>query len=96
MKKPPVPTRKFALVYQAGIANVFEVADYAYYAHNRKARRVMQNDFHSCAWYARGLKDAGATVRTFACNMAGDVAEQPWSTDLDAAPFSEQFIVVGP
>lgn len=82
------------LVYQAGIANVFAVdctnlADYG-----RNARRLMQSDFRSCAMYARGLRDAGVIVHTVACNEAGDIARSLWTDDLDAQPFSDQFIVV--
>lgn len=51
----------------------------------------MQGDFRSCENFARGLAAAGVLVHTAACNMAGDVARKPWTDDLDAQPFSDQF-----
>lgn len=77
--------RTIYLVYQAGIANVF-----AKTAGNR-AICLLQADFHSCEMFARGMGAAGEKVRTYTCNMAGDISEQPWSKDLESAPFSDKF-----
>lgn len=82
---------KLALVYQAGIANVF-LCDYLLPASKvRNARRIVQSDFRTCENFVSGAAYAGATVRTFQCNQAGDVARSVWSEDLDAAPFSDKF-----
>lgn len=82
MTKHESSTRKIALVYQAGIANVFDVTD----ASNPK--RLLQNDFHSCEWFARGLGAAGCIVRSRHCNKAGDITgDFPWEIDLEDAPF---------
>jgi hypothetical protein len=79
------------LVYQAGIANVFAVECLNLAPFGRNARRLMQYDFRSCESFARGLAAAGVVVRTAACNMAGDIAAQQWTDDLDAQPFSDKF-----
>ena len=82
---------KAFLVYQAGIANVFEVEAFNLADYGRDARRLLQDDFRTCETFARGLAAAGATVRTAACNMAGDIARSRWTTDLDSQPWSEKF-----
>lgn len=89
------PTRKAMLIYQGGIANVFEVSeiDPAYCMHTK---RIMQSDFRGCANFCRGLVYAGFEVRTCVYNMAGDISEQLWSWDLDTAPFNDEFTVSGP
>lgn len=84
---------KFAvLVYQAGIANVFQVdCDYGKGPNQkRNAKRLIQGDFRTCENFCRGLVAAGVVVRSCHCNMAGDVAEQPWDADLGNAPFRDQ------
>ena len=85
--------RVFALVYQAGIANVFEVRCANYGTFGRDAERMYQGDFRSAETFAHGLLagDPKALMFTGQCNMAGDIAHQPWSEDLNAAPFSEKF-----
>ena len=75
------------LVYQAGIANVFEVSSTQ--LTNRK--RLMQGDFRSCEAFARGIKAAGVKVSTWACNQAGDITDSEWSNDLESQPFSDKF-----
>lgn len=80
-----------ALVYQAGLANVFELEAMTLDADKRKARRLLQGDFRACEYYARGLAAAGVRVSTAACNRAGDVTEAEWSIHLDEQPFSESF-----
>jgi hypothetical protein len=79
------------LVYQGGIANVFAVETFNMRDYGRDAVRLMQADFRTCEAFARGLAAAGASVATAACNMAGDIAAQPWSEDLEEQPFSDQF-----
>lgn len=92
--------KRAALVYQAGIANVFEVdsfnigADainsYPESCEVRNARRLVQGDFRSCLAFARGLKAAGVKVEVFGCNEAGDITNSVWSTDLASQPFAEK------
>ena len=79
------------LVYQGGIANVFAVTSFNMNDFGRDARRLIQSDFKTCESFARGMAAAGCKVASAHCNMAGDIAGQPWSTLLDAAPFSDQF-----
>lgn len=85
------PGKKFFLVYQAGIANVFQVKAFNLADYGRDAKRVYQGDFRTAEAIARGLAIAGATVRTAASNRAGDIAHETWTEDLDSQPFSEQF-----
>lgn len=66
--------RKAALVYQCGIANVFELDD-----DGVRIRRLLQHDFRTCEAFARGLRAAGVTVVTAHSDVAGDVASFPWS-----------------
>ena len=82
------------LVYQCGIANVFRVHAFNLADYGRAARRLYQGDFHGARMMAMGLGVAGATVRTAACNMAGDIAKATWSEDLAAQPFADQLAMV--
>jgi len=82
---------KAVLVYQAGIANVFEVSCFNLSPFGREAKRLMQADFRSCESFARGLATAGVKVGSVYCNQAGEVSESHWSDDLDSAPFSDRF-----
>lgn len=82
---------RLALVYQAGIANVFVVDTFTTFQSGRNAERLYQGDFRTAETMCHGAALAGAVVRTFACNMAGDVAGTTWTEDLDAQPFSEKF-----
>jgi hypothetical protein len=84
-------SKRAFLVYQAGIANVFEVDCFNLSPFGREAKRLLQSDFRACENFAHGLKAAGFIVKTVACNMAGDIANQKWTDDLDAQPFSESF-----
>ena len=93
MKKTGIMTTA-SLVYQAGIANVFDTSNYMqgvkkYPAY--PALRLLQGDFRSCEMFARGLRAAGVIVTSFVCNMAGDITHQQWSTNLNDAPFSDKF-----
>jgi len=87
------------LVYQGGIANVFKIEYFdeegPYFSgRTRRVTRLYQGDFRSASMFAKGMKAAGCTVDTMACNQAGDIANAEWSDDLDNQPFSDQFIVV--
>ncbi len=85
--------RVFALVYQAGIANVFEVRTANCGTWGREAKRIYQGDFRSAENWMRGILAGNdkALAFTAACNIAGDIAEQNWNTPLYEAPFSEHF-----
>jgi hypothetical protein len=79
------------LVYQAGIANLFEVQAFNLSNYGRDAKRILQSDFRTCETFARGLAYAGWKVASAHCNQAGDITEAQWSEDLNSAPFSEKF-----
>src|SRR5437867_2310512 len=84
-------SRKAVLVYQAGIANVFAVNFFGETSKQRHVTvRLWQGDFRGAANFAFGLEAAGVEVRTMGSNMAGDIAAQPWTYDLDAQPFVEK------
>ena len=85
------------LVYQGGIANVFSVSSDAPSlldpcGSNRK--RLYQGDFLACIHFARGAGAAGARVRTLHCNMAGDISNLFWRSDLENAPFSDRIVKI--
>ena len=89
-------SRYVVLVYQAGIANVFTTATLGLDPKDTTGqwadrKRIYQGDFRSAETLCYGMALAGAVVRTFACNMAGDIALQTWSANLDDQPFSEKF-----
>lgn len=88
---PQMRMKYAVLVYQAGIANVFQVTSLNLSDYGRDARRLLQSDFRTCESFARGLAAAGVCVRTAACNMAGDIVGQTWSENLEDQPFSDQF-----
>lgn len=92
------------LVYQAGIANVFQVEDFAAdvtdddpgcnnakRSADRVAKRIYQGDFRTAETLCYGAALAGAIIRSAACNMAGDVSLWQWTRDLDVQPFSDKF-----
>jgi hypothetical protein len=81
--------KKAMLVYQGGIANVFEVECFNLAPFGRDARRLLQSDFKTCEFLARGMGLAGAVVRTAYCNQAGDIKDAVWSEDRESQPFSE-------
>lgn len=85
------PERRFMVVYQGGIANVFEVESFNLSDYGRDARRIMQADFRSCEIYAAGLGYMGALVHSVYCNEAGDVTHSHWDDNLDNAPFHADF-----
>ena len=87
--------RKVVLVYQGGIANVFEVDSFNMAPYGRNARRLLQHAYQPCQWYTQGLAESGAViVRTAACNMAGDITDAVWTEDLDSQPFSDKLVEV--
>lgn len=78
---------KAVLVYQCGIANVFQVDCFNLAASGRAERRLLQGDFRGCEAFARGLAAAGVKVASAGCNQAGDIARCGWEMDL--GPFRE-------
>ena len=87
--------KQIALVYQAGIANVFECAKVSAEPYDRHAKRLMQADFAACENFASGMRAARLVVFTLHCNEAGDIQDSRWSWNLDEAPFRESFSPVG-
>jgi len=86
------PENEYAvLIYQAGIANVFAVDCLNMRASGRTERRLIQSDFRTAESFCLGLAAAGVRVASAGCNMAGDIARQNWSSDLEAQPFYEKF-----
>lgn len=83
--------KKAVLVYQAGIANVFEVDCFNSNPFGRNAKRLLQSAFSECQFYAKGLGQGGYKVASMQCNQAGDITNAVWSEDLEDAPFSEMF-----
>ena len=83
--------KKAFLVYQSGIANIFEVDCFNESPYGRNAKRILQSDFRTCESFARGLRHAGWTIFSVGCNMAGDIKDQKFETDLNSLPFCEQF-----
>ncbi len=92
METHRLQVKKAVLVYQAGTANVFAVTSYNMANSNRSAKRLFQGSFDHAAYFAQGLGAAGAGIKTAACNMAGDIAKQTWTDDLDNQPFSNRFV----
>lgn len=83
--------KRYCLVYQAGIANVFEVVSFNLSDYGRDAKRIMQSDFRDCETFCRGLIQASALVKSAGCNQAGDITNSHWTEDLNSLPFSEHF-----
>src|SRR3990167_3756482 len=86
--------RRIVLVYQVGIANVFEVQSFNMSHDGRDAKRLMQADFRTCEAFARGMAAAGCLVTSMHCCQAGDIARAKWSDVLEDAPFSDEFYPV--
>lgn len=82
------------LVYQCGIANVFEVEKLSLTREGRNARRLYQGDFRAAYMLSRGLQLAGCKVKTAHCNMAGDIIDMTWSENFDDAPFQNQLLII--
>lgn len=87
----PGERKRFMLVYQGGIANVFEVESFNLANFGREAKRLYQGDFRTAEAIAMGAGLAGAIVMTSACNQAGDIRSFEWTGDLESQPFAEKF-----
>lgn len=73
------------LVYQAGIANVFEVEVIGLTPPARgNTTCLMQGTFSTCRWFALGLKAAGVEVSTAWCNQAGNIIGADWTDDRES------------
>jgi hypothetical protein len=81
--------KKAVLVYQGGLANVFEVKSFNLSDFGRNARRLIQSDFSTCEAFAKGLCVAGVTVRVAGCNQPGDIVNAKWTQDMDSLPFRD-------
>jgi len=78
------------LVYQAGIANVFQRHGKKHFTYSRE----LQNTFNVCENFCRGARYMGATIITAWCNEAGDIAERHWNfSNFENAPFCENFAI---
>jgi hypothetical protein len=86
--------KRAMLVYQGGIANVFAVSAFNLAPFGRHATRLYQGDFRHAENLAHGMGIAGATIRSAACNQAGDIIEATWTDDLESQPFHDKFIPV--
>jgi hypothetical protein len=83
----------YALVYQAGLANVFQCRTANLGTFGREAKRIYQGDFRGAEMLTRGILAGNNRALAFTahCNMAGDIIDQNWSEKLDEAPFSDRF-----
>lgn len=89
------PTKTIVLVYQAGIANVFECDEAGVTQQDRgTSRRILQTDFRTAYWFVRGCGHAGAKVRTMSCNVAGDCARVDWTPGNEGTPFRENATII--
>lgn len=87
-----------ALVYQGGIANVFQLQpgddcpELPAFGKEpgRHRRRMLQHAFDACLWFASGLKAAGWQVETFGCQQMGDAANLVWTRNLADCPFADK------
>lgn len=84
-----IKQRRYMLVYQAGLANVYCVRAFNLSDYGRDANLIYQGDFRSAECISFGLGMAGHIVRYAHCNMAGSIVNQTWSDDMDSAPFRE-------
>lgn len=82
--------KKFYLVYQAGIANVFERVTWT--NGEGATSRVLQSDFRTCEIFCRGIRSMGGYVIPAWCNEAGDITNRQWNYDeFFLAPFDDKF-----
>ncbi len=79
-----------AIVYQAGIANVFELDRTVAVQGYRPVKRLAQGDFRTCEAIAQGLMLAGVDVAVYSCNVAGDVSIHDWTRGLGDCPFRDE------
>lgn len=66
--------KQVTLVYQAGLANVFETS-------GDKPVRLVQADFKTCEAFVRGIKATGMPAFYAWCNQAGDITDAKWIYD---------------
>ncbi len=85
---------KIWLVYQAGIANVFQVDSFNLSDYGREAKRIAQGGFETCSSIAHGMGLAGSRVRTAGCNRAGEIQSEIWTDDMDSLPFRDQMTIL--
>ncbi len=90
-RSPWAARKRYVLVYQGGIANVFQVSSFNLSDYGRDAKRLLQSDFRTAEAFARGLAAAGGVVKTAAANRAGDITRATWTDDLESQPFADQF-----
>ena len=83
----------FALIYQAGIANVFRIRTGNLGTWGRDARRIYQGSFIGAELFLRGILAGNpmALALSGACNLAGDIIDQNWNDELEDAPFRDKF-----
>lgn len=79
--------KKAFVVYQNGIANVFEVKNFNLSDYKREAKRLNQGTFSDCESFARGLVHAGYKVASAYCTKLGDIAKSDWEMEIENAPF---------
>lgn len=85
---------KAMLVYQYGIANVFEVKCFNLNKFGRSAKRLYQGDFISARNIAYGIGLAGGIVRTANCDKVGDITREQWEDLTSDAVFSDKKLEV--
>ena len=73
-----IPKKRYVLVYQCGIANVFEVESFNLSDYGRDAKLVNQGAFTSNISFCNGLVEAGHAVKTAHCDKAGDITWSKW------------------
>ncbi len=87
----------YALVYQAGIANVFLCENGLYDPFPFTRTRILQHSFDVCEWFCRGLIQSGEHVVPAWCNLLGDIANASWNfARFEDAPFCENFGLLPP
>lgn len=86
--------RKFVLVYQVGIANIFEVQCFNLSDYGREAKRIFQGTFQQAECICLGLGTGGHMIKSVHCNQAGDIICATWSENLEDAPFRHNMIPV--
>ena len=79
---------RLALVYQNGLANVFditrsgdvpELAPFTKKENNPARKRLLQHAFSPCEWFVRGAVGTGyASVQVFHCDQLGDASLMDW------------------
>jgi hypothetical protein len=65
--------RMVCLVYQCGIANLFDASADA------NLERIYQGDYRTCENIARGILFSGGTVLVYHCEMAGECKLFDWN-----------------